>query len=94
MSEYELIESKQIVWCPGDDRYVYIEKVGDDIIGLNYMQGDELDYFKINYCYVDKDLSMFYHAIHYRLSGKCELDRVNQAIWAYFDYLNILGAEI
>lgn len=94
MSEYELVEIKQIVQCFGDDRYVYIEKTKDEITGLNYMQGDDLQYFKAHYCNVDKDLSLFYRAIHRQLSGKCELDRVNQAIWAYFEYLNVLGAEI
>lgn len=94
MSEYELIESIEIVKCLGDDRIVYIKKVGDEIVGLNYMQGDEINYFKAHYCNVDKDLSMFYRAIHRKLIGEGELDRINHAIWAYFDYLNILGAEI
>ena len=64
MSEYELIESKTIVQCFGDDRFVYIEKTKDEITGLNYMQGDDLQYFKAHYCNVDKDLSLFYRAIH------------------------------
>ena len=94
MSEYELIESKTIVKCFGDDRFVYIEKTNDEITGLNYMQGDELEYFKDHYCDVDQGLTMFYRAIHIHLTGKSELDRINQAIWAYFDYKNSLDAVI
>jgi hypothetical protein len=88
MSEYELIESKQIVWCNQDDRYVYIEKVGDDIVGLNFMQGEELDEFKHRFMWNDLELIKFYNAIHRYLGGKCELDRINQAIWAYVSYRN------
>jgi len=88
MSEYELIESKTIVWCNQDDRYVYIEKVGDDIVGLNFMQGEELDEFKHRFMWNDLELIKFYRAIHRYLGGKCELDRINQAIWAYVSYRN------
>ena len=94
MSEYELIESKTIVQCFGDDRFVYIEKTKDEITGLNYMQGDDLQYFKAHYCNVDQGLTKFYRAIHIHLTGKSELDRINQAIWAYFDYRNSLDAVI
>jgi len=88
MSEYELIESIEIVWCNQDDRYVYIKKVGDDIVGLNFMQGEELDIFKKWYMLNDPELLKFYRAIHLYLGGKCELDRINQAMWAYVSYRN------
>ncbi len=88
MSEYELIESTQIVWCNQDDRYVYIEKVQDEISGLNFMQGQELNEFKQYYCRRHVELTKFYNAIHRYLGGKCELDRINQAIWAYVSYRN------
>jgi len=88
MSEYKIIESKEIVWCNQDDRYVYIEKVGDDIVGLNFMQGEEIDIFKMYFCKNCVELTKFYNAIHRYLGGKCELDRINQAIWAYVSYRN------
>ena len=94
MSEYELIESKQIVWCNQDDRYVYIIKVKDDIVGLNFMQGEELDEFKREFCYADSRLTKFYNAIHPYLGGECELDRINQAIWAYCSYQESVGVAI
>jgi hypothetical protein len=88
MSEYATIESKEIVWCDQDDRYVYIEKEQDDIVGLNFMQGDEIDYFKDHYLESDPKLIKFYRAIHVYLGGESELDRINQAIWAYVSYRN------
>jgi hypothetical protein len=88
MSEYQIIESKEIVWCDQDDRYIYIEKVGDDIVGLNFMQGEEFEFFKKGWCVSDPKLTKFYHAIHRYLSGSTEMDRINQAMWAYVSYRN------
>ena len=84
--EYKIVESTQIVWCPCDDRYVIIFKQKDQVVGLNYMQGDELIDFRRHYCEVDEELTDFYNAICDRLSGATELDRINQAIWAHFNY--------
>jgi hypothetical protein len=94
MSEYKIIESKEIVWCANDDRYLYIEKEDNEIVGLNFMQGDEIEYFKDHYCEVSKDLTIFYNAVSVYLGGESELDRINQAIWAYVDYRNSLDAVI
>lgn len=88
MSKYELIESKTIVWCNQDDRYVYIKKVKDEIVGLNFMQGEELDIFRKWPTLNDPELLKFYRAIHRYLGGECELDRINEAIWAYHSYRN------
>lgn len=82
----KLIESKEIVWCNGDDRYVLIIKENNEVIGLNYMQGDELDLFKQHYMYVDYELTDFYNAVKDRLRGNSELDRINEAIWAHFQF--------
>jgi len=84
--DYKVVESTQIVWCPSDDRYVIIFKQKDRVVGLNYMQGDELIDFRQYYCEVDEELTDFYNAICDRLSGATELDRINQAIWANFNY--------
>ena len=94
MSEYELIESKTIVWGDQDDRYVYIEKVQDDIVGLNFMQGEEIKLFKDHYCEGDQELTIFYNAVSVYLGGESELDRINQAIWAYVEYRNLKDAVI
>ena len=86
---YKIVESKQIVWCGQDDRYVLIVRHGGCIVGLNFMQGDELDLFKKDFNYIDEKLTDFYIAINLSLSGESELDRVNQAIWAYLSYTEL-----
>jgi len=52
------------------------------------MQGDDLEYFKEGFMDIDHELTDFYNSIENYLSGKTELDRINQAIWAHFDYNN------
>ncbi len=84
--DYKVVESTQIVWCHSDDRYVSITKQNDEVIGLSYMQGDDLDDFKEHFSEIDTDLTDFYNAVCDRLSGATEIDRINQAIWAHFNY--------
>jgi hypothetical protein len=84
--EYTIRESKEIVWCSQDDRYVLIIKKDGEVIGLNYMQGDELEEFKSEYDDIDEELTDFYNATCVYLGGSSELDRINQAIWAYFEF--------
>jgi len=85
---YKIVESKEIVWSPSDDRYILIVRSNDKVIGLNFMQGDELEIFKEDFTYVDEELTDFYNAVSPYLVGHSELDRINQAIWAHFDYRN------
>jgi len=38
-------------FCQSNDRWIYIERNADNkIIGLNFMQGDELELFQKSYC--------------------------------------------
>jgi hypothetical protein len=87
--EYKVVESKQIVWCEYDDRYVLIIKEDENIVGLNFMQGDELDIFKSDFNYADAKLTDYYNAVAPYLGGSSELDRINQAIWAYHAYIEL-----
>ena len=85
----KVLEERKIVWCEGDDRMILIVKEDDEIIGLNYCQGyPDLNWFKANYGDIEEDLSCFYNAVAPYLGGETEIDRVNQAIWAYFEYNN------
>jgi len=88
MEEYKLVTSSEIYFSHGDDRHILIMKEGEEIVGLNFMQGDELEIFLEQYSDIDHDLTDFYNGVKYYLGGITELDRVNQAIWAYFDYKN------
>ena len=86
---YKVVESREIVWCNDEDRCVLIIKENNEVIGLNYMQGDELDLLKEQYDYIDYELTDFYNAVKDRLRGNSELDRINEAIWAHFEYRNL-----
>lgn len=85
----KVLEERKIVWCEGDDRMILIVKEDDKIIGINYCQGEvDLEFFKVYYDDIDKDLTDFYNAVSDYLVGETEIDRVNQAIWAHFEYNN------
>ena len=87
---YKLVESREIVWCENDDRYVLIVRENGEIIGLNFMQGDELELFKEAYSMIDPDLTDFYNAIEPYLDERNdEIGKINAAIWAYFEYRNL-----
>jgi hypothetical protein len=83
-----LIKSKEVYWCKDDDRYVLVVREHDEIVGLNYMQGDDWELFESDYTSIDENLTKFYNCIKGMLNGATEIDRINQAIWAYFAYEN------
>lgn len=84
-----IILSEEIVWCHGDDRHVLIKRVDGEIDGLNYCQGDDLEYFLENFNEIDEDLTNFFKAIEPYLVHDDQIDRINAAIWAHFEYRNL-----
>ena len=87
---YQIVESREIVWSEHNDRYILIVKENDEIIGLNYMQGDELGVFKRDSMYIDEELTDFYNAVEPYLDDRNdEVGKINAAIWAYFEYRNL-----
>ena len=85
---YTTIQSKEIVWCPDNDRHILIMKEHGEIIGLNYCQGDDLEAFFEGYDEIDHDLTDFYNSVKMYLSPDSEVNQINEAIWAHFDYRN------
>ena len=85
----EVVFSKEIVWCHGDDRHILIMKEHDEIVGLNYCQGDDLEHFVDKYDEIDHDLTDFFNAIKPYLIHDNEVDKINAAIWAHFEYRNL-----
>lgn len=83
-----LVSSESIYWCEGDDRYVRVFQLGDEITGINFMQGDDYELFNDEYQGIDEDLTKFYNATKYYLSGDTRIEIINKAIWAWFDYKN------
>ena len=47
-----------------------------------------LELFELDFSDTDNDLTKFYNCIENYLNGNSEIDRINQAIWAYHSYAN------
>lgn len=84
----KLVSSESVYWCESNDRYVRVFKFGENVSGINYMQGDDYEAFEETYNDIDEDLTSFYLSVQRYLNGETEIDRINQAIWAHFDYKN------
>lgn len=84
----QLINSKSIYWSEESDRHILVIKEGNAVVGINYCQGDDLEYFLENYNEGDKDLTKFYYSVAHYLSGETLIDRINQAIWGHLSYNN------
>lgn len=82
------IMSKEIIWCQSNDRYILVMKEHGEVIGLNFMQGNDLELFIDQYDEIDHDLTDFYLSVKYYLAPETEVEQINDAIWAYFDYKN------
>jgi hypothetical protein len=86
---YKVVLSDEIVWCPNDDRHILIKRVNGEIDGLNYCQGDDLEYFLEGFNEIDEELTDFYHSIEPYLDARNdEVGKINAAIWAHFEYCN------
>lgn len=86
-------ESRELIWSEGSDRYIYLTKTNGVIDGINFMQGDDYDHFRMYYLKSDQHLTDFFIAVSPYLGEHCEIDRVNQAIWAYVEYQNLRDAR-
>ncbi len=84
----KLVKSREIYWCESDDRFVLVVREDGDIVGLNYMQGDDLELFELDFSDIDNDLTKFYNSVIHYLNGYTEINQINQAIWAYHSYTN------
>lgn len=82
----KIVRSREIYWCEGDDRYVLVIRNNNEIIGLNYMQGDEFPLFLEHYNCIDPDLTKFFKAIYPYIHGSTDLECINHAIWAHHRY--------
>jgi len=81
-----VIESVQHIWDEGNDRWIYIERYReDDFLGLSFMQGDEYDLFKEDWCKVDIEISNIYHSMKNEYSHELkevgELKFINKVFW-------------
>lgn len=87
MSDEERLMSVSHVWKPDSDRWIYIETYNTGMTGISYMQGDEYELFKEQYCEVDKGLSNFYVDMIQELDmireNLTEVEFIDKVIWIY-----------
>ena len=75
-------------WSEKEDRWIYIEyNAKRKIVGLNFMQGDEYDYFKSKWCHNDQGLTEFYYSMLYTFpiekASVNTLEFINKVMWSY-----------
>jgi len=85
------IDKVEHIWCSSDDRWVYIEYDADlNVIGLNFMQGDEYDLFKRDYSHSDEGLTGFHEdilATFPLMNCSNSLSFINKCMWLFHSAL-------
>ena len=90
----KVLEERRVVWDESNDRTILIIKNECEVIGLNYCQGEVgLEWFKVYYDDIDKDLTDFYNSVEVYISEEDEIKRINQVMWAHFEYRNLKDAR-
>lgn len=84
-----IIKSRELHWCNDQDRFVLVTKENNQVIGLNYMQGDDSSDLEQPDLQIDQDLTRFFLILEPYLNGRTEIEKINQAIWAHLDYQDI-----
>ena len=79
-------------WCDDNDRWMYIEYDRDGkVMGLNFMQGDEYELFKEEYCIEDRALSTFFDEMKndelpfdLQLEKDGDVEYIDKIIWIFY----------
>ena len=82
------VDKVEHVWSEKEDRWIYIEyNAQRKIIGLNFMQGDEYDYFTKKWCHNDQGLTDFYESMLYTFpiekASVSTLSFINKCMWSF-----------
>jgi len=89
MRTNDRLNAVEHIWCAESDRWIYIERYASGYLGLNCMQGDEYDYFKKNWCEMDRGMSEFYSTMKNDLIKlrveMSELEFIDKVMWIYFE---------
>ena len=89
MRTNDRLNAVEHIWYAESDRWIYIERYASGYLGLNFMQGDEYDYFKKNWCEIDKGMSEFYSTMKNDLMKlrveMSELEFIDKVMWIYFE---------
>ena len=77
------------IWYSESDRWIYIERYASGYLGLNCMQGDEYEYFKENWCEMNRPMSEFYDTMKTDLlklrADMSEIEFIDKVMWIYFE---------
>ena len=76
------------LWCDKNDRWIYLEyNEQNKLCGMNFMQGDEYEEFKVNWSVNDPGLMEFYTEMLYTFPiEQVSVDTItfiNKVMWAY-----------
>lgn len=76
------------IWVDTDDRWVYLEYNDENkVCGMNFMQGEEYEEFRVNWTVNDPGLMEFYETMLYTFpieqSSVNTLTFINKVMWAY-----------
>tara|TARA_R110002073_G_C9096979_1_gene548345 strand:- start:33 stop:329 length:297 start_codon:yes stop_codon:yes gene_type:complete len=89
MRTNDRLNAVEHIWYEKSDRWIYIERYASGYLGLNFMQGDDYDYFKKNWCEIDKGMSEFYSTMKNDLMKlrveMSELEFIDKVMWIYFE---------
>ena len=87
MRTNDRLNAVEHIWCEESDRWIYIERYASGYLGLNFMQGDEYDYFKSKWCHNYQGLTEFYYSMLYTFpiekASVNTLEFINKVMWAY-----------
>ena len=88
MNKNYKVDKVEHVWNKSNDRWVYIEyNAVSEIIGLNFMQGDEYECFKKSWCHNDQGLMEFYnlmlHMFSVEKASVTTLSVINKCMWSF-----------
>ena len=85
-------------WYEKDDRWVYIEYDNQrKIVGLNFMQGDDYQYFKLRWACNDQGLMDFYNTMVYTFpiekASVNTIEFISKVMWAYHFAIDSCGTH-
>ena len=89
MKTNDKLNAVEHIWYAESDRLIYFERYASGYLGLNCMQGDEYEHFKIKWCEINKGMSEFYDAMKDELIklrvDMSELEFIDKVMWIYFE---------
>jgi hypothetical protein len=89
MKTNDKLNAVEHIWYAESDRWIYIERYASGYLGLNFMQSDEYELFKNNWCKIDRSISEFYDTMKNDLLKlrveMSELEFIDKVMWIYFE---------